>query len=114
MALEHHRPLQAIDVRPLGTALADAVTSSLLKIDELQLMRVVLRQGDALPEHAVDGAVTLLCLEGKATVTVPSGVRELPAGHVLVLPPGEPHAVMARQDCSLLITLLFGGAAAPG
>jgi quercetin dioxygenase-like cupin family protein len=74
----------------------------------------VLRHGAALPEHAFDGEFTLLCLVGKATVTVHSGFGLLPGGHVMLLPPGEPLAVMARQDCSMLFTLLFGGAAAPG
>ena len=41
MALLHARPLDIIDVRPLGAGLRDAVTSSLLKTPTIQLMRLV-------------------------------------------------------------------------
>ena len=42
MALPHARPLDVIAVRPLGAALAEAVSTSLLKTDRLQLLHLVL------------------------------------------------------------------------
>ncbi len=72
MALQHALPLDVIDVRPLGTGLRDAVTTSLLKTEALQLMRLVLPAGRGLPTHSVPGAITVLCLEGEAVVVTPS------------------------------------------
>ena len=45
MALPHAQALDIIDIRPLGSGLDDAVTTSLIKTPALQLMRVVLRAG---------------------------------------------------------------------
>jgi quercetin dioxygenase-like cupin family protein len=106
MALQHAQPLDVIDVRPLGPALQGAVTTSLLKVPALQLMRVVLPAGHALPEHRVPGAITIHGLEGEVTVTTPARTCTLLAGQVVMLPGGEPHAVHAVTDASLLVTVL--------
>ena len=107
MALPHARPLDIIDVRPFGPGLRDAVTTSLLKTPGLQLMRLVLRAGDALPEHRVPGAITIQCLEGEALVTTPSRSCPLPAGRLVMLEGEEPHAVQAVTDTSLLVTVVL-------
>lgn len=107
MALPHAQTLDVIDLRPLGERLDQAVTSSLLKIPTLQLMRLVLHAGASVPEHAVPGAITLQCLEGEVTLTTPSRTCRLGAGHLVVLDGGEPHALRAVTDASLLVTILL-------
>ena len=107
MALPHAQPLDIIDVRPLGPGLHDAVTTSLLKTPSLQLMRLVLAAGEGLPEHSVSGAITVHCLEGEALVTTPSRTCRLGAGRLVMLVGGEPHAVRAVTDASLLVTVLL-------
>ncbi|MEO8060736.1 MAG: cupin domain-containing protein [Burkholderiales bacterium] len=107
MALQHAQPLDIIDLRPLGPALQTAVTTSLLKTPSLQLMRVVLRAGQGMPEHRVPGSISVMCLEGDAIVTTPSRTCQLGAGRLVVLDGGEPHAVRAVTDASLLVTVLL-------
>ena len=107
MALKHALPLEVMDIRPLGQSLAAAVSSSLLKTPTLQLMRVVLQAGKQLPEHHVAGEISVQCLEGDAVVATPQRSINLAAGHVVVLPAGEPHAVLAVTDTSLLVTVLL-------
>lgn len=107
MALHHAQPLDIIDIRPLGSALGGATTSSLLKSPSLQLMRLVLPAGEGLPQHAVPGAITVQCIEGQAVVTTPRRRCELSAGQLVMLSGGEPHAVRAVTDTSLLVTLLL-------
>lgn len=107
MALPHAQALDIIDLRPLGPGLPGAVTSSLLKTRSLQLMRLVLPAGQGLPEHSVPGAITVLCLEGEAVVTTPSRRCPLGAGQLVMLEGGEPHAVQALSDASLLVTVLL-------
>lgn len=107
MALPHARPLDVIDVRPLGAGLRDAVTTSLLKTQALQLMHLVLPAGQGLPEHSVPGAITVHCLEGDAVVTTPSRTCHLGAGQLVMLTGGEPHAVHAVTDASLLVSVLL-------
>ncbi|MEI2677950.1 MAG: cupin domain-containing protein [Burkholderiaceae bacterium] len=107
MALAHAQPLEVIDVRPLGAALRDAVTTSLLKTPRLQLMRLVLPAGSGMPEHSVAGAITVHCLEGETVVTTASRRCELRTGQLVMLPENERHAVQAVTDSSLLVTVLL-------
>ena len=107
MALPHAQPLDIIDVRPLGIGLRESVTTSLIKTPTLQLMRLVLQAGQALPEHHVAGAISVHCLEGEANVTTPLRTCHLLAGQLVVLEGGEPHAVLAVTDASLLVTVLL-------
>ena len=107
MALQHSQPLEVIDMRPLGSRLRESKTCSLLKTDHLQLMRVVLLERQALPQHHVPGKMTLLCIEGQVRVNVRAGTHELGAGELMMLPADEPHAVVAVRDASLLMTVLL-------
>ncbi|HYN63352.1 MAG TPA: cupin domain-containing protein [Candidatus Limnocylindrales bacterium] len=107
MALQHSRVLDVIDISPLGDRLHQTVTSSLIKIPTLQLMRLVLQAGASMPEHSVQGAITVQCLEGEATLTTRSRTCQLCAGRLVVLEGGEPHAVRAVTDASLLVTILL-------
>ena len=110
MALPHAQALDIIDVHPLGAQLRDAVSTSLLKIDALQLMRLVLAAGEGLPQHSVPGVVTIQCLEGEALVSTPQRDCRLHGGQLMVLDGGEPHAVRAVSDASLLVTVQLHGA----
>jgi quercetin dioxygenase-like cupin family protein len=95
MALPHAQPLDVIDVRPLGSALHDAV------------MRLVLPAGQGLPEHSVPGSVTVQCLEGETVLIMPSRTCTLGAGQLVVLEGSEPHALKATADSTLLVTILL-------
>ncbi len=105
MALKHAQPFEVIDLHPLGDQLPGSVSTSLIKSHNLQLMRVVLRRGESLPEHHVLGEITLQCLEGRTAVLTPGRRIEMEAGQLVLLPAAEPHAVLAITDTSLLVTV---------
>ena len=105
MALLHARPGQPVDVAPLGSALRHAATHAILKTRSLELIRVVLRAGDALPPHQLRGELTLLCLEGAAKVTLDGDSCTLRSSQLVLLPAHLQHAVQALEDCSLLLTI---------
>jgi quercetin dioxygenase-like cupin family protein len=107
MALPHARPLDVIAVRPLGAALAEAVSTSLLKTDRLQLLHLVLPAHKDQPEHHVDDECTIHCLEGDVEVVMPGGNRRLGPGQLVVLPARQRHSLRARTDCAVLMTLLL-------
>lgn len=107
MALPHARPLDVIAVRPLGAALAEAVSTSLLKTDRLQLLHLVLPAHKDQPEHHVDDECTIHCLEGDVEVVMPGGSRRLGPGELVVLPAQQRHSLRARSDCAVLMTLLL-------
>ncbi|HZY17697.1 MAG TPA: hypothetical protein VFE82_04405 [Ramlibacter sp.] len=107
MALPHARPLDIINVAPLAEALSQAVSTSLIKTERMQLLHLVLRAHQDQPEHRVDDECTIHCLEGVVEVVTPAGARQLKAGNVVLLPGGQKHSLRARTDCAVLVTLLL-------
>jgi len=107
MALPHAQLLDVVDIRPLGPALHDAVSTSLLKTDRLQLLHLVLPARRNLPQHHVGDECILHCLEGDVEVEMPGGVRRLGPGQLVVLPAGQPYSLGARVDSAVLMTLLL-------
>jgi quercetin dioxygenase-like cupin family protein len=107
MALPHAQLLDIINVAPLGPNLKEAVSTSLIKTDRLQLLHLVLPAHKDMPEHHVDDECTIHCLEGAVEVVWPGGVRQLTAGNIVVLPGKERHSLRARTDCAVLLTLVL-------
>ncbi len=107
MALPHAQLLDVINVAPLGDKLRDSVSTSLIKTDEIQLLHMVLAAHQDQPFHHVDHACTIHCLEGDVEVVMGVGTKRLRANNVIVLPAKQEHALRARTDCALLVTLLL-------
>ncbi len=115
MALPHAQPLDIINIGPLGPHLADAVSTSLIKTDRLQLLHLVLRAHQDQPPHHVDEECTIHCLEGDVEVVTPGGTRRLRPGQLVLLPAQQTHSLRARSDCAVLVTLvLWDGDAGDG
>ena len=107
MALPHAQPLDVVTVRPLGPALSESVSTSLLKTDRIQLLHLVLADRHDVPAHHVDDECVLHCLEGDVEVRMGLGTRRLGPGQLVVLPAGETHALSARAPSAVLMTLLL-------
>lgn len=107
MALPHAQPLDVISVALTGDKLHETVSTSLLKTDHLQLLHLVLPARSQQPEHQVDGECTVHCLEGDVELMMPGGVRRLGPGELVVLPAQQAHALSARVDSAVLVTLLL-------
>ena len=109
MALPHAHPLDVIDIGPFGARLQDAVSTSLIKTERLQLLHLVLPAHKDNLEHHVADECTIHCLEGELEVRMPGGTRRLGPGQLVVLPAGQRHALSARRDSAALMTLLLHG-----
>ena len=107
MALPHAQLLDVIGIGPLGPALHEARSTSLLKTDRLQLLHLVLPGRRDQPDHHVDDECTIHCLEGDVEVRMPGGVRRLGPGQLVVLPAQQRHSLSARVDSAVLVTLLL-------
>lgn len=105
MAIEHARPGQAVDARPLGRDLATSKTTALFKGRDLEVMRLVLPAGKSLPPHKVPGEITIHCIEGALDVTCDGKSHVLQAGQLLYLPGDAVHGVTALEDASALVTI---------
>ncbi|WP_010587227.1 cupin domain-containing protein [Schlesneria paludicola] len=89
----------------LGDNLCDSKTTTLVRTNELELIRLVIPAGREIPTHASPHQITVQCLEGRILFSVDGiGTREMTAGQLLYLADGEPHSLQAIEDSSLLLT----------
>lgn len=107
MAIPHAKPGEVVDVRPLGAALAQTITRTIVKTDDLEVIWIVLPAGNELPSHQVPGEITVQCLEGMVAFRVDEVDRELTAGKMLYLEGGSKHSLRASENSSLLVTILL-------
>lgn len=114
MAIEHAKPGEVVDVRPLGAALAGARTTVLIKTEGLEVLRLVVPRGKEIPPHSTRGAITVQCLEGRVAFTTDGATSELAAGQLLHLEGAQPHSVLGLDDASLLVTITTPTVRPPG
>ena len=107
MAIPHAKSGEVIDVRPLGAALAQARTSTLMKTKMLEVIRLVIPAGKDIPGHQAQGEITVQCLEGRVAFTAGGTKQELEAGQLLYLSSAVPHALHGIEDASILLTILL-------
>jgi quercetin dioxygenase-like cupin family protein len=105
MAIHHASPGEVIDIRPLGDRLAQAVTSTLAKSDQIEVIRLVLPAGKEIPPHKVASPMTVQCLEGRVEFHAHDRWQTLEPGQMLYLDGGQMHAVKSVEHSSVLITL---------
>jgi quercetin dioxygenase-like cupin family protein len=109
MALTHANSGEVVDVRPLGEGLKRSITTTLIKTDRLEVIRLVLPAGKVITEHRAPGEITVQCLEGAIEFRAHGRSEVLRAGQLLYLTAGEPHAVEAVEDASVLLSILLKG-----
>ena len=107
MAIPHAKPGTVIDVRPLGGALVNMMTATLIKTDTLEVIRIVMPAGKDIPRHKVPGEITVQCLEGSVEFHIGELKRELTAGSLLYLEGADEHWLHANEDSSLLVTIIL-------
>ena len=103
----HHAAANEIITLTLGSALIGSKTATLVKTTALEIIRLILPAGKVIPRHQAHGEITVQCLEGRVAFTADNKTRELTVGQLLYLNAGEPHALTAIEDSSLLVTLLL-------
>jgi len=113
MSIQHTKPGEVVNVRPLGNAVSTTKTITLVKTADLELIRLVLPAGKEIPTHKAPGEITVQCLEGRVAFTAGGKTRELAAGQLIYLTAGEPHALKGIEDSSLLITMLLAKSGVP-
>ena len=105
MAQPHAASGQVVHLSPPADQPSAALTTAILKAQQLELIRVVLAKGKSIPEHQVPGEITVLCLEGRLALGTPQGTRMLGPFDLIHLRGGEPHSLRAEQDATALLTI---------
>src|SRR5215469_9420473 len=107
MAMPPAQPGEVMDVRPLGSALPSSQTTTLLRAEQVEVIRLLVPAGKEIAEHKAKGEIVVQCLEGKVAFTAFGKTQNLEAGKLLYLPTGEPHSVKGIENASLLLTILL-------
>ncbi len=106
MALAHAGSGDLIDVRPLGSTLRQAITHTLVQSSSIEVFRMVLPAGKAIPAHRVPSAITVQCLEGTVEFEAHGRLQTMRAGGLIYLDREVLHALKAIEDASILVTLV--------
>lgn len=107
MAIHHASSGELIDIRPLQDNLITTASTALFKSHHLEVSRKVLLAGEDVPPHHVAGEMTAQCLEGWVEFTVAGVSQSMRAGDLICVAGGEPYALKAIEDSSVLITMLL-------
>ncbi|MCE9524965.1 MAG: cupin domain-containing protein [Planctomycetales bacterium] len=107
MAITHANSGDVIDIRPLKSALAQARTTTLVKTETLEIIRLVVPAGKEIPRHQAPGEITVQCLEGRVTFIAGDESRELEVGQLVYLAKQVPHALRGIEDASVLVTIML-------
>ena len=105
MAIQHAAPGEVIDIRPLADRLVQSVTSTLIKSERLEVIRLVVPAGKEIPPHKVAGPITVQCLEGCIEFDAGGSRRSLGPGEMLYLAGDELHSLKGIEDSSVLVTI---------
>jgi quercetin dioxygenase-like cupin family protein len=107
MALQHAVSGERIALERGEDDIANFTSIALIKTDHMELIRLVLPKEKPMPEHRVEGEMTLLCLEGEIAFDAHGRTTILRPNEMVYLAGGEPHAVRANKDAVALMTILL-------
>lgn len=111
MALSHATSGTVINIRPLAEKCAAFSSVALVKTAHLEVIRMTMPRGKTMPEHKVPGDITVQCIEGTIAFSAHGKTQQLHAGELIFLAGGEPHALQALEDASVLVTIQLKKAA---
>ncbi len=109
MALQHAVSGEKIALQRGDDDIAHFTSVALAKTDNMELIRLVLPKERTMPEHRVNGELTLLCLEGEIAFDAYGKTTILCPGEMLFLEGGQAHAIRANVDAVALMTILLPG-----
>lgn len=110
MALHHLASGEIANLLNQGGDALSTQSVALFKSGQLEVIRLRLPLGRAMPAHHVAGEITVQCLEGVVDFETPDGVQRLQAGQLLFLRGGVPHSLLAVEDASVLLTIVLAQA----
>lgn len=108
MALKHAVSGERIALQRGDDDIAHFTSVALVKTEHMELIRLVLPKEKPIPEHKVDGEMTLFCLEGEIALDAHGRTTVLRPNEMVYLAGGEPHTIRANKDAVALMTILMG------
>ena len=91
-------------LEPAPTVASGIVSRAVLTTPALRLTLFHFAAGQELSEHTSKSRAIVQILTGACRFTVNGTVHELKAGDLLAMPPHAPHALVATEPFSMLLT----------
>jgi quercetin dioxygenase-like cupin family protein len=107
MALRHAAPGEKIALKRSADDIAQLTSVALVKTEHMELIRLLVPKDKPMPEHWVEGEVTILCLEGELVIDMQGRETVLGPTEMLYLASAQPHGIRANQDAVGLMTILL-------
>lgn len=107
MATHHAAAGEVVDLQTWGFDVPEQHSKTIAKTDRMELARIALKAGEEWRSHQVDGPIVIHCLTGRMQCRALDQVMELGAGQLIHLPAEEPHGLVASEDTTLLLTIVF-------
>jgi len=107
MATHHASPGEIVNLETWARDLPNEKSKTIVKTDEMELVRLVLPAGKEFADHKVSGPTVIHCIKGDIELTARGATQHLEPGQLLYLMPGEPHAVRAVSDSVVMLTIIF-------
>jgi len=105
MALHHATSGELVHLPPIHGS--ETQTAALVKSPAFEAIHLVVKAGETIPAHHVEGSLTLYCIEGMVAVDTGEEAVKMRAGDWLYLDPHVRHALHGLADTALLLTILF-------
>lgn len=80
------------------------VARTLVRLPDLRVVFVVMKEGGRMAEHKVDEACSIQVVSGEIQVATADDSVEATTGQVLILEPRLEHSVLALTACSFVLT----------
>jgi quercetin dioxygenase-like cupin family protein len=101
------QPGEVLDIRSLDLSLRSA---HLVRAESLEVIRLSLKAGDEIPNHHARGEIVVQCLDGHIAFTAGGQTRDLRAGQLLYLSPGEEHSLKSIEKSIVVLTKAIASA----
>lgn len=84
------------------------VSRTLAQVPQASVTLFAFSQGEGISAHTAPGDALVQVLDGEAEVTIGENTYNVKAGESIVMPAGIAHALEARRQFKMLLTLIKG------
>jgi quercetin dioxygenase-like cupin family protein len=107
MATHHAAPGEVVNLASWAEDLPAEHSKIIARTEAMELARLVLAPGEVIGKHHINGPLVVQCLAGDIEILALAVTRNVNAGEMLYLPPGEKFTLKARSQSLVLITFVF-------
>lgn len=104
-ALKHAESGEVVNIYSAYSQISESRSQAIVSAAEIEVVRLVLNAGKAVPQHALDGPFTLHCLKGAIEVKTHGDWISLGPDDLIYLAGGILHDLRALADSTVLLTL---------